>query len=275
MEEILQDKNNIKKYLSNNISYTINKKMSVYTSKLDKITKMLEYNIEKNDVIIDSLKNNNLFLEEKIKSLESLIVELSDKIISHNSQTKINNVDINNDYIENIEYVEKEKIKKKNNKKDIIIEKQILNIDDDIDSDNNSYTENKNFKYHDIKLENINVENDFIKKCLHMCSLNGDIKLFKKIYIDNIPKEYYPIRNIKKTYQYWNNNHMNDDDGNGTYIKNTILKNIERAYLKINTFENYSDDTEQFLKNQEHINNIMEEKYKDKFLSKVIQLINI
>jgi predicted nucleotidyltransferase len=58
-------------------------------------------------------------------------------------------------------------------------------------------------------------------------------------------------------------------------LKNTILKNIERAYLKINTFENYSDDTEQFLKNQEHINNIMEEKYKDKFLVKIIQLINI
>jgi hypothetical protein len=269
MEEILQDKNNIKKYLSNNISYTINKKMSIYTSKLDKITKMLEYNIEKNDVIIDSLKNNNLFLEEKIKSLESLIVELSDKI------NPTNNIDTNNDYIENIEYVEKEKIKKKYTKKDIIIEKKILNIDDDVDSDNNSYTGNKNFKYHDIKSENINVEDDFIKKCLHMGSLNGDIKLFKKIYVDNIPKEYYPIRNIKKTYQYWNNNHMNDDDGNGTYIKNTILKNIERAYLKINTFENYSDDTEQFLKNQEHINNIMEEKYKDKFLVKIIQLINI
>jgi hypothetical protein len=271
MDEIFQDKNNIKKYLSNNISYTINKKMSVYTSKLDKITKMLEYNIEKNDVIIDSLKNNNLQLEEKIKSLESLILDLSTKINSSNLVISDNNNNNNNNNNKSEEF---EKIKKKNIKKEIIIEKKQLNIENDNDSDD-SFVENKNFKYHDIKLEDINIDNDFISKCLHMCSINGDIKLFKKIYIDNTPKEYYPIRNIKKTYQYWNNNHMNDDDSNGTYIKNTILKNIERAYLRINTFENYSNDTEQFLKNQEHINNIMEEKYKDKFLNKITPLINI
>jgi hypothetical protein len=267
MEETLQDKNNIKKYLSNNISYTINKKMSVYTSKLDKITKMLEYNIEKNDVIIDNLKINNLQMEEKIKSLELLITNLIEKINS-------NNLVINN----NGKQEEIEKIKKKNIKKEIIAEKKIVNIECTSENDNDSednFIENKNLKYHDIKLEDINIDNDFIAKCLHTCSINGDVKLFKKIYIDNIPKEYYPIRNIKKTYQYWNNDHMNDDDSNGTYIKNTILKNIERAYLRINTFENYSNDTEQFLKNQEHINNIMEEKYKDKFLNKITPLINI
>jgi hypothetical protein len=64
MDEIFQDKNNIKKYLSNNISYTINKKMSVYTSKLDKITKMLEYNIEKNDKTKPSLLKSEGFFKK-------------------------------------------------------------------------------------------------------------------------------------------------------------------------------------------------------------------
>jgi hypothetical protein len=68
---------------------------------------------------------------------------------------------------------------------------------------------------------------------------------------------------------------MNDDDSNGTYIKNTVLKNIEQCYLKINIFENYTNDMDQFLKNQDHINKLREEKYKDKFLSKIISIINI
>ena len=121
----------------------------------------------------------------------------------------------------------------------------------------------------------LNINKDFIKECLNMSNINGDIKLFKKIYIDNILKEYYPIRHIKKKLQYWLDNHMNDDDTNGTYIKNIIFKNMETCYLKINIFDEYCENTEQFLKNQEHINKLSEQKYKDKFLTKIIQIITI
>ena len=99
--------------------------------------------------------------------------------------------------------------------------------------------------------------------------------MFKKMYIDPIAKEYYPIRHIKKKYQYWYDGHMIDDDSNGTYIKNTIIKNIEECYLNVNTYENYMDDMDQFVKNQEHINKLNEQKYKDKFLLKIIQIISI
>jgi hypothetical protein len=68
---------------------------------------------------------------------------------------------------------------------------------------------------------------------------------------------------------------MNDDDVNGTYIKNVILNNIENCYLKVNIFDNYENNMEQFLKNQEHINKLSENKYKDNFLNKIIPLINI
>jgi hypothetical protein len=98
---------------------------------------------------------------------------------------------------------------------------------------------------------------------------------FIDLNIENIPKEYYPIRHIQKNLQYWLNNKMNDDDVNGTYIKNVILNNIENCYLKVNIFDNYENNMEQFLKNQEHINKLSENKYKDNFLNKIIPLINI
>ena len=94
------------------------------------------------------------------------------------------------------------------------------------------------------------------------------------MYVENVPKEYYQIRHIKKKFQYWLDGHMNDDL-NGTYIITTIIKNIEKIYLKINTFDNYISDMYQFFKNQEHINSLSDQKYKDKLLSKIIQLTNI
>ena len=97
--------------------------------------------------------------------------------------------------------------------------------------------------------------------------------MFKKIYIENVPKEYYPIRHIKKKTQYWLDGHMNDDDNN--YVKDTILKNISMCYLKINLYENYTRDIDQFLKNQDHINNMFETKYKDKFFNNLLQIIHI
>jgi hypothetical protein len=53
------------------------------------------------------------------------------------------------------------------------------------------------------------------------------------------------------------------------------LKNNKHDNEIINILENYQNDIEQFLKNQEHINKLSEQKYKDKFLQKIIQIISI
>jgi len=141
---------------------------------------------------------------------------------------------------------------------------------------NESFGKIENDKnYKDIKLENFELDKNFTLKCLSMNNLNGDIKIFKKIYIDNISKEFYPLRHIKKKYQYWLDNHMNDDDKNGKYIKETLIKNISMCYMKVNKLDNYNADMEQFLKNQEHINNMSEQKYMDKFLQKIVHIIDI
>ena len=59
------------------------------------------------------------------------------------------------------------------------------------------------------------------------------------------------------------------------YIKNTIIKNIEFCYRKVNIFDNYNDNIDQFIKNQEHINKFNEIKYKDKIFASILPLIEI
>jgi hypothetical protein len=125
----------------------------------------------------------------------------------------------------------------------------------------------------EIKKEQYNLDEDFVRTCLNLGSIEGDIKIFKKVYIDNISKEYYPIRHTKKKFQYWYNGHMKDDDSNCNYIKNTIVQNIEDCYLNVNKYDSYQDDIDQFINNQEHINKMSEQKYKEKILSKIMELL--
>ncbi len=129
--------------------------------------------------------------------------------------------------------------------------------------------------YRDLRLEIFDIPNEFVKKCLEMNSIAGDIKLFKKMYIEGVPKEYLPIRHIRKKFQYWIDGHMNDDDSNGSYIKDTISRNIESLYLKINMFENYQANIDQFVNNQEYINKLSDEKHKEKILAQIIPMVDL
>jgi len=125
----------------------------------------------------------------------------------------------------------------------------------------------------EIKKEQYDLDEDFVKSCLNSGSIEGDIKIFKKVYINNLEKEQYPIRYTRKKFQYWYNGSMKDDDSNCTYIKNTIVQNIEDCYLNVNKYESYQDDIDQFINNQEYINKMSEQKYKERFLLKIIELI--
>lgn len=202
---------------------------------------------------IDKIEDLSTKIDKMIE-LQILILEL----LNNNKKLKKNNEII------------KDNISDKNDKN--IVDEEDIQI---IEKSKKKISIAKTYEYKDIKKEFFNIEDKFVKDCLNMNNLSGDIKLFKKMYIENIPKEFYPIRHIQKNFQYWLNNHMVDDDVSGTYIKSVILTNIENCYLKVNTFENYSENMEQFLKNQEHINKLSENKYKDNFLNKIISLISI
>jgi len=282
MEELDDEKLNLNKSLINTISYAINKKMNGYNAKLDNILKKIDYNNNLNVSFIDNLNKTNIQLEEKIKHLEKIILELSknnlnnhkclDKIefLNNTEFSNISEVINNTKSLENTKIEEIQNIKIDNNDKVKIIEKSTKKtkvIKSIINND---------LLYKEVKIENIDIDidNNFLMDCLNSCNINDDIKIFKKIYIDDVSKEYYPIRHIKKKLQYWNNNCMNDDN-NGIYIKNTIIKNIEQCYFKINIYENYQDNIDQLIKNQEYLNQLNEQKYGEKLLSKIISIISI
>lgn len=134
---------------------------------------------------------------------------------------------------------------------------------------------NESKGYKEIKIETFDIPDEFVRRCLDMNCMAGDMKLFRKMYIEGVPKEFLPIRHIKKKFQYWLDGHMNDDDVSGTYIKNTIIRNIEILYLKVNTYENYLDNLDKFLYNQDYIGKMIEEKNKEKILQQIIPIINI
>ncbi len=153
--------------------------------------------------------------------------------------------------------------------------------DTDIENKCNDKLDNKkkkqsknNDNYKEIKREKFDLDKDFIKKCLNECSIESDIKIFKKIYTDNVSKEYYPIRCFRKKLQYWYDGHMNEDIS-GNYIKDTIINNIENCYMSINTFDEFNNEPSQFIRNQEYINNMNDNKYKERFMSLLIDTIKI
>ena len=61
---------------------------------------------------------------------------------------------------------------------------------------------------------------------------------------------------------------------NQLYKKQSIIKNIELCYTSINTLDNYID-VDVFLKNQDYISSINDEKYKDDFLIRISEIIKI
>lgn len=294
------DSKDYKKSIFNKLTYGINKRLLSYEDKIDNILDKLNNTNNINN--IDNANNTNNIDNSDFKKILLSINSFNEKfeILNErmiNIENRLDNFFIKNDTIKN-DTIKNDTIKNNTIKNDTIKNDTIKNdtIKNDIiknDTVNcippkdytinnntikNNIVENDNNFYKELKVEtflHLNINKDFIKECLNMSNINGDIKLFKKIYIDNILKEYYPIRHIKKKLQYWLDNHMNDDDTNGTYIKNIIFKNMETCYLKINIFDEHCDNTEQFLKNQEHINKLSEQKYKDKFLTKIIQIITI
>jgi hypothetical protein len=212
-----------------------------------------------NDLFENFIENDDIQKPQILQKTESNsnieLLKKMNEIMSNNNETE---------YINNAEEekcVEKKKVSKVKKQKDIttILPQQDILLT----------------KYIEVKVKHFDIDEKIIKKYLNMNSTNGDIQLFKKMYIENVAKEYIPIRHIKKKFQYWISDHMQDDDTNGEYIVNVVLKNIELCYMKVNNMDNYGDDIDQFLKNQEHINRLHDIKYKEKIMALIISHIDI
>ena len=214
---------------------------------------LLAQNEEYNEFKSDTNKKINL-INKKLNRLEDKINIIIDNYEEHKSLNK---------KIENIE------------KLLLILTGSNEEILKKIDCNNTEIECIPKKTYKNVRIEQFNINKEIILECLKMRSLEGDIKLFKILYLKDVTKEFYPLRYInKKEYQYMNDNLWHDDN-NGTYIKDIILKkNIARCYLKVNTIDNVKNNDE-FIDNQQHISKLTEEKYQDKWLTKIKPLIKI
>ena len=262
------DNHDINKNILNRITYLINKRLSNFNlNKIDNI-------YENTKTLINEYEKQNNKLNNKMSVLENLIILMNRDINELKKKMKNNkNKDIEDLVIEDKEYEKNNKPKKeekniKQKKEEKLIDQapELVKV--------NSFNIN-DINYREIKKEEINLDINFVKKCLESHNLNSDLKIFKKIYIDEIPKSYYPIRHMKGNYSYWLNNKMNIDDENGNYIKETIITNISNIYLNVNSYENYINDNDLFIKNQEYIVNMSKSKYKDKLFKNILKIIDL
>ena len=274
-----QENNDISKNILNRITYLINRRLSNFNlNKIDNI-------YENTKTLINEFEKQHNKMNNKINVLENLIILMNKEITELKKKIKVNKP---RDYIGDIDENEKKcienllsetkKVKKSDKESNTKKKEEIQEVEENEKLDQKYElikTNSFNINYKEIKKEEIIIDKELAKKCLESHNISSDIKIFKNIYIENIPNSYYPIRHMKGNYQYWLNNKMNNDDEQGTYIKDTIIHNITNIYLNINVIENYGDDTELFIKNQEYVFSMTKQKYKDKFFKNILKIVEV
>ena len=278
MDEILNDKKSIKKFIVNTVNSTINKKTNSFKLQLDEILEKLNILLEKNNNKLDDNKlddnklDDNKLDENKLDENKLDENKLDENKLNENKldENKLDENKLDENKLDEIVQEEEDEKPIKEVKRKKAVKKEIIEKDNNL-----NYLVNPINYFREIKVEHFDIDKNIILECLHMNNVSGDVNLFKKMYLDNVLKEYYPIRHIKNKYQYWLDDKMIDDNTSAEYIKNTIIKNIEFCYRKVNIFNNYNDNIDQFIKNQEHINKFNEIKYKDKIFASILPLIEI
>jgi len=120
-----------------------------------------------------------------------------------------------------------------------------------------------------------------IVKLLNAKNVEADVKIFAEYYIikynDGANVNYSsPIKSIStRKYQYWNNGKW-IDDMDGYYIKKVLVYNIQKLYLKANTFSvNSEEDTDIFEENQKYIDGMSNDKYSRLFMRELRSYLNM
>lgn len=118
------------------------------------------------------------------------------------------------------------------------------------------------------------IEPEFIRECLEKCDITGDIRLFRRLFIKNIPKDQQIVRYLgNKNYQVKRNDLWIEDNGN--YIKGVLSKIFEKSYIVVNELEHYTGNIDQFLINQDHITQFDDDKYLEKLIGQISTIIDI
>ena len=246
----------------------------------------------KNEEDIKNLvvKNDEHFKIETEK-IQNNDLDLSNEI----SKNKINNYEIKNIVVDNKiknDIYGSENTKKpssnypKNNidKFQLILDKLysfediIKNISNKVDSLekqfnslNQSSNKQSNIQITPIKKERWKVNIDY-KSYLRERSIDKDVELLYKIYIENMAKETLPINQLKKTdVTFWDGANWVIDN-NSVLLKDIFSANLKKIYSFVNTLNETKENNTEYLNQQEYIHGLKNKKYQQQmiqlFLSK-------
>jgi len=228
--------NVLKRYINNKFTKTnlllknVDSKMNTLIDYLDKTKKVTENNEKK-------IRTLNTYLYKAMRNIHTLIESSSELVVSH------------------------EDVKTKHN--------------DDYDSAEmflmdsmESTSSNKSIR--ELKVEDMDIENEVIMKYFRNKDIKSDISFFKYLYVD-INGE-CPIRYLNKNnFQYWSDGKWKDDNGAEEIIE-IVLKNLSRMYIKNNTFDNFGTNIDKY---QSHIYSMKDKKYRENFVKKMKELVRI
>jgi len=228
--------NVLKRYINNKFTKTnmllktVDNKMNTLINYLDKTKKVTENNEKK-------IRTLNTYLYKAIKNIHTLI-ESSSELVASNEEVKLND---NNDY-----------------------DSGEMFLMDSMES----VSSNKSIK--ELKVEDMDIENDVIIKYFRNKDIKSDISFFKYLYVD-INGE-CPIRYLNKNnFQYWSEGKWKDDNG-AEEIVEIVLKNLSKMYIKNNTFDNFGTNIDKY---QSHIYSMKDKKYRENFVKKMKELVRI
>lgn len=228
--------NVLKRYINNKFTKTnlllknVDSKMNILIDYLDKTKRVTENNEKK-------IRTLNTYLYKAMRNIHTLIESSSELVVS-NEEVKTKSKD---------EYDSAE-----------------MFLMDSIESTSS----NKSIK--ELKVEDMNIENDVIIKYFRNKDIKSDISFFKYLYVD-INGE-CPIRYLNKNnFQYWSDGKWIDDNG-AEEIIDIVLKNLSKMYIKNNTFDNFGTNIDKY---QSHIYSMKDKKYRENFVKKMKELVRI
>ena len=228
--------NVLKRYINNKFTKTnlllktVDSKMNTLIDYLDKTKRVTENNEKK-------IRTLNTYLYKAMRNIHTLIESSSELVVSN------------------------EEIKTKS--KDEYDSAEMFLMDS-----MESTSSNKSIK--ELKVEDMNIENDVIMKYFRNKDIKSDISFFKYLYVD-INGE-CPIRYLNKNnFQYWSDGKWIDDNGAEEIIE-IVLKNLSKMYIKNNTFENFGTNIDKY---QSHIYSMKDKKYRENFVKKMKELVRI
>ena len=228
--------NVLKRYINNKFTKTnlllktVDSKMNTLIDYLDKTKRVTENNEKK-------IRTLNTYLYKAMRNIHTLIESSSELVVSN------------------------EEIKTKS--KDDYDSAEMFLMDS-----MESTSSNKSIK--ELKVEDMNIENDVIMKYFRNKDIKSDISFFKYLYVD-ITGE-CPIRYLNKNnFQYWSDGKWIDDNGAEEIIE-IVLKNLSKMYIKNNTFDNFGTNIDKY---QSHIYSMKDKKYRENFVKKMKELVRI